>query len=57
MNMQVPGKNMTYVAPESELIEFQVENNFLGSENKSFSSVSFGDTNGLDMGEGDDYNL
>ena len=55
--MQVPGKNMTYVAPESELIEFQVENNFLGSENKSFSSVSFGDTNGLDMGEGDDYNL
>lgn len=38
MNMQVPGKNMTYVAPESELIEFQVEINFLGDSTTQTST-------------------
>lgn len=30
MKTRIPGNVMTYVAPESELIEFQVEINFLG---------------------------
>ena len=56
MKTRIPGNVMTYVAPESEIIEFQVENNFLGTETKSLSSVRFGNT-GVDMGEGDDYSL
>jgi hypothetical protein len=38
MNMHVPGNYMKYVAPESELIEFQVEINFLGDSTTQTST-------------------
>ena len=39
MKMQVPGNNMAYEAPQSEVLVFQVERRFLTeSETESFSS-------------------